>query len=72
MYPLLFNEENTRKEELDFRTLNISDSNFESKVAVISVPLIFKEEEIEDRNFKRLEIYFDLIFKGLRNSVAGL
>ena len=72
MYPLLFNEENTRKEELNFRTLNIFDSNFESKVAVISVPLIFKEEEIEDRNFKRLEMYFDLIFKGLRNSVAGL
>lgn len=72
MYPLLFNEENTIKEEIDFKTLNISDSNFESKVAVISVPLIFKEEEIEERNFKRLEMYFDLILKGLRNSVAGL
>ena len=63
MYPLQMKEEKKFVESLDFKTLNNSDPNFVSKVAVISAPIIFKEEEIKKRDFSRLYKYFDLIFK---------
>lgn len=65
MYPLLSKEENKVIGGLDFKTLNNADSTFESKVAVMSVPLIFSEEEIGTRNFSRLYNYFALIFKDI-------